>query len=107
QRDQGSARLHGPAPRHGSERLAAGQHRRARQALRGALLSSFPAALPPGAIEAGGGPPRHYRQKQETAVPWHGGRETRREPCVTVPRIVVSTARPSTARRCSPIWPVR
>ena len=29
---------HGPSSRHGSRRLAAGEHRRARQALRGALL---------------------------------------------------------------------
>src|SRR5262249_34613026 len=39
QRDQGSAGADGPAPRHGSAGMAAGEHRRARQALRGSLLS--------------------------------------------------------------------
>ena len=39
QRDQGSAGADGPASRHGSAGLAAGEHRRARQALRGSLLS--------------------------------------------------------------------
>jgi DNA-directed RNA polymerase subunit alpha len=38
QRDQGSAGADGSAPRHGSHRLAAGEHRRAGEALRGALL---------------------------------------------------------------------
>src|SRR4029077_2016511 len=39
QRDQGSAGTDGPASRHGSARLAAREHRGARQALRGSLLS--------------------------------------------------------------------
>ena len=39
QRDQGSAGADGPASRHGSAGLAAGEHRGARQALRGSLLS--------------------------------------------------------------------
>ena len=38
QRDQGSARPDGPAPRHGSHRLAAGEHRGAGEAVRRALL---------------------------------------------------------------------
>ena len=38
QRDQGSAGADGSAPRHGSHRLAAGEHRGAGQAVRGALL---------------------------------------------------------------------
>ena len=38
QRDQGSAGADGPAPGHGSHRLAAGEHRRAGEALRRALL---------------------------------------------------------------------
>ncbi|MGY3409088.1 DNA-directed RNA polymerase alpha subunit [Bradyrhizobium sp. GM5.1] len=38
ERDQGSAGPDGSAPRHGSAGLAAGEHRRARQALRGSLL---------------------------------------------------------------------
>src|SRR4029079_8385597 len=41
QRDQGSAGADGPAPRHGSAGLAAGEYRRARQALRGSLLSEY------------------------------------------------------------------
>ena len=40
ERDQGSARRHGPPPRHGRRRLAAGEHRRPREAVRRALLSS-------------------------------------------------------------------
>jgi DNA-directed RNA polymerase alpha subunit len=39
QRNQGSAGADGPAPRHGSAGLAAGEHRRAGQALRGSLLT--------------------------------------------------------------------
>ena len=39
QRDQGSAGADGAASRHGSAGLAAGEYRRARQALRGSLLS--------------------------------------------------------------------
>src|SRR5207253_4116726 len=39
QRDQGSLGPNGPPSRHGSAGLAAGQHRRARQTLRGSLLS--------------------------------------------------------------------
>src|SRR6185312_13049290 len=38
ERDQGSAGPDGAASRHGSAGLAAGEHRRARQALRGSLL---------------------------------------------------------------------
>ena len=38
ERDQGGPGLHGSAPRHGSAELAAGQHRRAGQALRGPVL---------------------------------------------------------------------
>ena len=38
-----------------------------------------------------------------TAVPWHGGRKINGEPpCVTDTRSAASTARTSTARRCSP-----
>ena len=40
ERDQGSAGADGPASRHGSAGLAAGEHRRAGQALRGPLLST-------------------------------------------------------------------
>jgi hypothetical protein len=40
ERDQGSAGRHGPASRHGSAGLAAGEHRRPRQALRRPVLSS-------------------------------------------------------------------
>ena len=40
ERDQGSAGADGPAPRHGSHGLAAGEHRRAREALRRTLLSA-------------------------------------------------------------------
>ena len=43
QRDQGSAGADGPAPRHGSAGLAAGEYRRARQALRGSLLGRIAA----------------------------------------------------------------
>ena len=42
QRDQGSAGADGPAPRHGGDGLAAGEHRGPRQAVRGALLSPSP-----------------------------------------------------------------
>ncbi len=38
ERNQGSAGADGPAPRHGSHRLAAGKHRRTREAVRRALL---------------------------------------------------------------------
>ena len=44
ERDQGSAGADGPASRHGSAGLAAGEHRRAGQALRGSLLRRVPAA---------------------------------------------------------------
>ena len=40
QRDQGSAGRDGPPPRHGSAELAAGQHRRSGQALRGSVLGN-------------------------------------------------------------------
>jgi DNA-directed RNA polymerase subunit alpha len=39
QRDQGSAGFHGPASRYGSSGLAAGKHRRSRQALRRSVLN--------------------------------------------------------------------
>ena len=44
ERDQGSAGGHGPASRHGSAGLAAGEHRRPRQALRRPILSMMPRA---------------------------------------------------------------
>ena len=47
QRDQGSAGADGPASRHGSARLAAGEYRRTRQALRGSLLSGRMGGLVP------------------------------------------------------------
>ena len=42
ERDQGSAGADGPAPGHGSARLAAGKYRRTRQAVRRPLLSTRP-----------------------------------------------------------------
>ena len=53
QRNQGSARADGAAPRHGSHGLAAREHRGARQALRGALLSE-PLSRPCGRGRVGG-----------------------------------------------------
>jgi hypothetical protein len=40
ERNQGSSRFHGPASRHGSAGMAAGEHRRSRQALRRPILKT-------------------------------------------------------------------
>ena len=78
----------GPAPRHGSARLAAGEHRRARQALRRALLSISRHGV--SAQKADG---RTCRSRSNM----NHGKAGRR----------FNRTQPSTARRCSPTWPRR
>ncbi len=82
--------------------LAAGEHRRAREALRGALPSSRPARAAACAIPHGASEPEH----EGTAVPWHGGRKQRRSQTMRhgFRRSSLQPARPSIARRCSPAW---
>ena len=85
ERNQGSAGADGPPSRHGSPQLAAGEHRRAGQALRRPLLEP----------RTSDGSPSGIRSLTS---------DTRRVPCVTAIPAGSSIARPAIARRCSPTW---